>query len=231
MGNRKSSQDLDFFLSPRLLGREYETVRRELKRIIETVAGQLRYDIAWANDEVRVFLTLLNNPEELFDRSKSQGVILYDDENIVIYAVLWEWGLVRKMKRLQMEGQPQRSEDWNDVVSITNLLYNDNGGPLDVQILRQFDHTQREPPVMPQTIENLRRLSVRFHRREPFAGQQRQYWAWSGSRQRWAFIIDGTTRPQSEWPVRQGRGAVLYTDDRTWREFDFDRNDWVGSST
>lgn len=83
------------------------------------MAGQLRYDISWANDEVRVILTL-NDTEGLFDRSKTE--ILSKDENMVIYAVLWEWGLIRKMKRLQMEGQPQRRDDLSDVVSITNLL-------------------------------------------------------------------------------------------------------------
>ena len=137
-------------------------MRTEVKRLIEAVSKRLRYDSKWANDDVSIFLTLLDNPAILFHQSKEQGVVLFRDNNLIIYAVLWEWVLVRKLKRLQMEGQVQRQEDWNDCVTITKLLCDRSGGKLNTNILKRFDHTDREPPVLPKTIVDLRRLIVRL---------------------------------------------------------------------
>jgi hypothetical protein len=166
--NRQASQDLDYFLNAQSYGDRYETVRSHLKSLIQQVAQRLEYDEGWANDEVRLFLTLLNDPDGLFQRSKQQGLLLYSDDNLRIYAVLWEWVLVRKLKRLQMEGQPQRKEDWNDSVAITKVLYDRNGGTLQRDILTSFDDTEREPPVSDATIESLRRLIAHFYHVDVF---------------------------------------------------------------
>lgn len=115
-----------------------------------------------------MFLLLLNDPESLFERSKQQGVLLYRDNNLRIYAVLWEWVLVRKLKRLQMEGQVQRKEDWNDCVAVTKLLYDRNGCGLQREILTSFDDTEREPPVFEATVASLRRLVMHFYHVDPF---------------------------------------------------------------
>lgn len=127
----------------------YEQARKEMRQITEAVANQLRYDNKWANDDVRLFLTLLNNPETLFNQSNWQGVVLYRDGNLTIYAVLWEWVLVRKLKRLQMEGQVQRPEDWKDCIAITRL----RGGGGDVcwleyelSLRRTQSHSSRRVP-------------------------------------------------------------------------------------
>ena len=116
-------------------GQFYEHVRTELQRLIDTTAERLGYDRTWANDEVRQFLALLNDPGDLFDQSKRQNVVLYRDANIVVYAVKWEWVLSRKMKRLQMVGQRPRREDWQDCISIAKLLYDTYGGTLSPRIL------------------------------------------------------------------------------------------------
>lgn len=122
------------------------------------------------NDSVTWFLTLLDKPkaDELFERSKSQGVVLYSDGNLTVYAVLWEWVLMRKMKWLQMEGQLQRRVDWLDVMSITKLLLDREGGPLDVGILREFDHPDKEPPVLQKTIDDVQRLVQHLCQRTAF---------------------------------------------------------------
>ncbi|KAL8878125.1 MAG: hypothetical protein Q9192_008516, partial [Flavoplaca navasiana] len=99
---------------------------------------------------VQMFLTLLNDPTELFDRSIPQGLLLYDGAILQIYGVLWLWVLVRKMKRLQMENQPQREVDWIDCVSITKRLTEENGVSVPRAALTEFDH---EPPVFPATVD------------------------------------------------------------------------------
>jgi hypothetical protein len=122
------------------------------------------------NDSVTWFLTLLDKPKavELFERSKSQGVVLYSDSNLTVHAVLWEWVLMRKMKRLQTEGQPQRRVDWLDAMSITKILLDRDGGPLDVGILRQFDNPEKEPPVFQKTIDDVQRLVRHLYSRTAF---------------------------------------------------------------
>ncbi|KAK3045724.1 hypothetical protein LTR09_012736 [Extremus antarcticus] len=166
--NRPASQDLDCFLNANSVGNWYEPVRSHMEQLIQQVGQHLGYIGKWANDEVRWFLSLLDDPEDLFQQSKRQGVVLYRDENLIIYAVLWEWVLVRKLKRLQMEAQPSRKEDWNDCVAITKLLYDVNGGGLQREILTRFDHTAIEPPVEENTVTGLRRLVGHFYRVDPF---------------------------------------------------------------
>ncbi|OQN96100.1 hypothetical protein B0A48_18346 [Cryoendolithus antarcticus] len=160
--------DLDYFLNADSFGRFYEPVRSHIEQLIQRVGQHLGYISKWANDEVRLFLSLLNDPEDLFRQSKEQGVILYRDDNLIIYAVLWEWVLVRKLKRLQMEAQPPRKEDWNDCVAITKLLHDRQGGGLRREILTRFDHTTREPPVEEKTVADLRRLVAHFYRVDAF---------------------------------------------------------------
>ncbi|KAF2718143.1 hypothetical protein K431DRAFT_315143 [Polychaeton citri CBS 116435] len=155
-GIRPSTQDLDYFLNEMSFGEYYQVVRFELQQQIAQVGATLHYDRKWCNDEVSLFLTLLENPAELFNRSKAQNIRLYEDENLIVYAVLWEWVLARKLKRLQMEGQTPRVEDWNDCITIAWQLCMQNNGPVDRAVLKQFDHPVKEPPVFEETLAKLR---------------------------------------------------------------------------
>lgn len=152
MANRTSTRDLDYFIHPTAYGTLNAEVQAELKRLIIEVAGQLHFVSDWANDQVKLFLALIRNPEELFDRSVQQGVLLFRGMNLHIYAVVWLWVLVRKMKRLQMEGQEPREVDWIDCVSIIQKIVEDSGTPVSPSQLTEFDHTDREPPVFPETV-------------------------------------------------------------------------------
>ncbi|KAG9592310.1 hypothetical protein KCV04_g10827, partial [Aureobasidium melanogenum] len=136
LGNRTSTHDFDFFLNKRTYGRHYEAVRQELLFLIGKVAQALRYKSDWANDEVKFFLTLLNDPEALFIESKRQMRPIYQNRDLKIYAVKWEWALARKLKRLQRPFRLQKPQDWLDCVSITTLLLNREGA----QLLRSLGH-------------------------------------------------------------------------------------------
>ena len=151
LGNRPSTQDLDYFLDATAYGPMHAQVKLELRRLIHGVADRLQFVPDWANDQVELFLSLLRDPKDLFDRSIKQNLVLYRGDNIHIYAVLWLWVLVRKMKRLQMEGEPAREVDWIDCVSIIYRIKSDSGTRLKKSDLTEFDHTDREPPVYPET--------------------------------------------------------------------------------
>lgn len=206
----------------------YEIVRQEMTRLIRVVASPLGYDPEWANDQMRIFLALLNEPESLFSQSKRQNIVLYDDGIIKVYAAKWEWVLCRKMKRLQMPDQAPRREDWSDCVAITKLLLDRDcptRGLLSPRLFRQFDHTQREPPVDPQTILALKRNVINIHQRDPLPNIG---WVFFTSRRefeyRWG---DGTQIEKSDWPRKTGIIPVACLEERQLRKFNFDKNAWV----
>ncbi|KAL8941811.1 MAG: hypothetical protein Q9211_001663 [Gyalolechia sp. 1 TL-2023] len=145
-------------------------VQRELRRLIFEVAGRLHFVPDWANDHVQLFLSLLRNPKELFDRSIRQGLLLYNGNALQIYGVLWLWVLVRKMKRLQMENQPQREVDWSDCVAITYQIMQESGSPVQRAALTEFDHTDREPPVFPETVRAVNYRFRQIYHIDGFAG-------------------------------------------------------------
>ena len=129
-----------------------------LKESIRNVSSLLGYVPNWCNSEISEFLSLLNHPSVLFERSISQGTIIFQGINLTVFAVLWEWVLVRKMKRLQLEGQRPRAEDWNDCIAILYYLTTNLRQSIKRKDLRQFDDTEREPPVFEGTIDTLNNL-------------------------------------------------------------------------
>lgn len=154
-------------MNQKAYGERFPEVRSEMNKLVSSVANKLHYDEKWCNDEVSVFLTLLDDPVAFFDRSRSQDTVLYRDDNLVVYAVLWEWLLARKLKRLQMEDQRPRQVDWNDSVTIAMLLYK-KYGRMSKDILKDFDHPEKEPPVLDKTISQLRRLTGHLYHTDPF---------------------------------------------------------------
>ncbi|KAL9585024.1 MAG: hypothetical protein Q9203_004423 [Teloschistes exilis] len=170
LANRTTTRDLDYFIDPAAYGTLSARVQAELKRLITEVAGQLHFVSDWANDQVTLFLTLIRNPKELFDRSVQQGVLLFRGTNLHIYAVVWLWVLVRKMKRLQMEGQEPREVDWIDCVSIIQKMVEETGTPFSPGQLTEFDHTDREPPVFLETVAEVNHRFRSIHGFDGIAG-------------------------------------------------------------
>lgn len=153
--NRTSTGDLDYFLSPSEFGADRNAVDAALKSAINSVSVGLEYHEKWCNDDVALFLTLLGDPTALFARSVQQNELLFAGRHILVYAVLWEWVFVRKLKRLQMEEQRPRTEDWLDCLAILHILVDRYPSPLNQSVLTQFDDTDREPPVFSDTIESI----------------------------------------------------------------------------
>ncbi|CAD0096611.1 unnamed protein product [Aureobasidium mustum] len=180
--NRTSTHDLDFFLNERTYGRHYEAVRRELLFLVDRVANVLNYSSDWANDEVKFYLTLLNDPEILFVESKRQMRPIYQNLDLKIYAVKWEW--------------PQ---DWLDCVSIATLLYNREGVQMSPSLLRRYDHTDLETPVRPYMVAELNRRVRQRIGRDPFPGST---WVYTrrGFHYQW---LTGESIPHNLWPPKE----------------------------
>ncbi|CAD0091646.1 unnamed protein product [Aureobasidium vineae] len=221
--NRISTHDLDFFPNERTYGRHHRAVREELLRLIAKVARNLRYRSDWANDEVKFFLTLLNDPEALFNESKRQMRAVYQNEYLAIYAVKWEWVLARKLKRLQRPGRYQKPQDWLDCVSITTLLLDRDRVQLSPSLLRRYDHTNVETPVRPKIVVELSSRVRQRTNRDPFPGS---VWVYTrrGFHYQWT---TGESIPHNLWPPRRGRVSVYIAHQRQWRIFDFRRQIWL----
>lgn len=142
-------------------------MKQGLKDAIARVCSQLGYDSTWCNDQVLAFVNLLNRPDELFTRSVQQGVVLYSSANLQVYAVQWTWLLVRKMKRLQMPVLPPRMEDLQDCVAIARIIYQEHG-LIGKDMLEQFDHSEREPPVFRSTAQSIGNMSAQTWGSFPF---------------------------------------------------------------
>lgn len=154
--NRASTADLDYFLRPNTPA----PVRAALLQEIEAVGFSLGYVSKWCNDEVTCFLTLLNDPDDLFDRSMAQDQRLFIGQNLHIRAVLWDWVLVSKMQRLQ-SFFPGKKEDLFDCAEITRVMYMNRGGQLiGKDVLQAFDDTDRAPPIFRSTAEIVGNYSV-----------------------------------------------------------------------
>jgi hypothetical protein len=56
-------------------------------------------------------------------------------------------------------------------MSITKLLLDRDGGPLDVGILQQFDNPENQPPVSQRIIDDVQRLVQDLYQRTVFIVQ------------------------------------------------------------
>lgn len=221
--NRTSTHDIDCFLNKRNYGRHHEVVRQELLFLIRRAAQTLRYKSDWANDEIKFFLTLLNDLGALFVDSEWQMRPIYQNHDLKIYAVKWEWALARKLKRLQRPLQISKPQDWVDCGSITILLLNREGAQLRPNLLRRYDHTDVETPVRPRIVAELRRRFRQSCNRDPFPAL-----AWVYTRRGFQYQwFTGETIPYDVWPPRRGRDNVHIADQRRWRLYDFRRQTWL----
>lgn len=197
-----------------------------MQRLIGITARTLKYDIRWANDEVRAFLSLLNRPDRLFAQSKAQNIVLYGDGTLVVYAVQMEWALCRKMKRLQMENQVPRREDWSDCVAIAKFLFDKAGHVLSPRLFKQFDDTSREPPVFTKTIVALKHHVSRIHQRDAFPKIGWVYRTSSNSLEYKWLDGDGTQIDASINPDRTGTRQVVRIEERQIGWYNFDKSAW-----
>lgn len=151
-------------------------------------------------------------------------MVLLRDNSLIIYAVKWEWVLTRKLKRLQMDNQSPRPEDWKDCVTITKLLYDKQGVKLNPRIFQLFDNVQREPPVFPKTISDLRRLVLEIYKVDalPVA-----VWTFISSTTTFRYgWNDGTEIARDLWPTLRGRISVYLSESHQWKCYDCDTRAW-----
>ncbi|ELR02398.1 hypothetical protein VC83_02547 [Pseudogymnoascus destructans] len=134
--NRESTVDLDYCLDPELF--DNEDVKEDIRIAAEAVARQLAFPSSWFNDEMTIFASRSIRPK-LFQDSLDQGVVIWQGNRLIVYAVEFEFALERKIRRLSY-ASTGRSSDISDAVAILHFLVGQNGDrPLDRDHIRQLN--------------------------------------------------------------------------------------------
>ena len=143
-GNRDSTKDIDVLIQPSV--RDSPVHRDEWIRLTRSVAAELRYIRNWINDDLTVFVPGIHR-QRLLEDSIEQGTVVFEGDNLVIWAGLWEFGLESKLYRLhshQIGNASIQVQDSNDIMDAVDLVHRIRGNsvhPLDkawVKDLKRF---------------------------------------------------------------------------------------------
>ncbi|KAK4150673.1 hypothetical protein C8A00DRAFT_45992 [Chaetomidium leptoderma] len=143
-GNRASTKDIDVLFPPNV--RDSRVHLDELTRLVQGVAGELRYVRDWINDDLRLFVPI-EQRQRLLEDSIEQGTVVFEGHNLVIWAGLWEFGLESKLDRLysnqgrSSSAQAKFRNDLSDAVDLVHRIRGNSVHPLDkswVKGLRRF---------------------------------------------------------------------------------------------
>ncbi|SPQ25468.1 64e6f23f-b144-42d0-976c-6157a61357c8 [Thermothielavioides terrestris] len=133
-GNRAATKDIDVLLPSNV--RDSQVHRAEFTRLVNGVAGELSYMRDWINDDLRLFVPI-EGRQKLLEDSIEQGTAVFEGDNLVIWAGVWEFGLESKLDRIDNnEGRTQSArarleKDTSDAVELVHLLRGSSAHPLD----------------------------------------------------------------------------------------------------
>lgn len=92
----------------------------------------------------------------MFRDSVEQDLILWQSENLAVYACKWEWALDRKLKRYKAD--LWNVNMWDSLFILDNIISNRDGGPIEREEIRSWYFSMLEP--LPDSIFDV--LAVRF---------------------------------------------------------------------
>lgn len=128
LNTRDTTEDFDFILDPNIdAASDY---RAEFFECAKTAAMLVEgVPKAWLNDHMRSFIRT-DKRLELFLSSVDQGLVLFEGENLVVYATRLDWALESKLARIETldADNTKRHSDIDDCVELIRLMNNDNSG-------------------------------------------------------------------------------------------------------
>ncbi len=133
--NRNSTIDVDCLMDPNF-DAVYE-YRCEFWRAVRQVAVSLNHETDWLNDELRNFIRS-SKRQDLFLESIEQDIVMYQGQNLMIFAGKMEWALERKIRRIANANRP-RLKDIDDAVAVTKFIIDSCGGPLGADYVERLN--------------------------------------------------------------------------------------------
>ncbi len=139
-GNRDSSTDIDCILDPQVDENE-EYVAEWNNAVVNTAKAALLHS-DWLNQQLAIFVRK-DKRRILFLESIQQGIILYEGDNLVIYAGRLDWALERKIRRVAYATDRQKGKnvDMLDAAAIIKLMTSrdDYSTPLTFDFIRSLN--------------------------------------------------------------------------------------------
>jgi hypothetical protein len=160
-GNRQSTNDIDVLLEPNVY--EADEYRYELEELVQGTAAQANYKPDWFNDELKLFIGR-DKRQQLFFDSFDQHIIAFQGSNMVIYAGSLDFGLERKLRRLEeRRGELRGTKDASDSVAIVHQMNTGSAHPLSMEYVRNLDRNGFRIPVGQRAIEAVSQEYIRMY--------------------------------------------------------------------
>lgn len=139
--NRDSSTDIDCILDPQLA--EDDDYAAEWNKVIKDAGDLVDFDDEWLNHQLAIFVRQ-DKRRTLFFESIEQDIILYEGDNLVIYAGRLDWALERKIRRIAhaTNRRKQKNVDTPDAAAIVKLMTSrdDYATPLSFEFIQGLNY-------------------------------------------------------------------------------------------
>lgn len=140
-GNRNSSTDIDCILDPQVA--ENDEYAAEWSQAGADAARTAQLYHGWLNQQLAIFVRR-DKRRALFLESIQQDIILYEGENLFIYAGRLDWALERKIRRVAHaeERKKEKNVDTPDAAALIKLMTSrdDYDTPLSFEFIRGLNY-------------------------------------------------------------------------------------------
>ncbi|KAI1764695.1 hypothetical protein GGR53DRAFT_302605 [Hypoxylon sp. FL1150] len=185
--NRESTRDIDVLIDPNVDAvSEY---RQEIFRVFSVVAERGRYEEDWCNDELRLFIGR-ERRLDLFFESINQGLVVYEGQNLIIWAGVLEFALERKLRRLNDETRRIRATDISDSIALVHSMRGEH--PLSIQYIRSLDRNRMGLLVADRSIAEVADGYIKKYRQQGIVEMvwdaDRQCSKYADLQQNWVYV-------------------------------------------
>ncbi|ELQ37009.1 hypothetical protein M0657_001260 [Pyricularia oryzae] len=155
-GVRGATRDVDVLLPPNI--RDVQAYSDEFMRLTNAIADELGYMRDWINDDLRLFVPP-EDRQRLLEDSIEQGTAVFEGDNMVIWAGVWEFGLESKLRRMgdngsnTDQGRARFDRDRMDAMELVHLIKGDSIQPLDMSWVKGLQRYPQTTGISDQMIQ------------------------------------------------------------------------------
>lgn len=156
--NRHSTFDIDCVLDPNISAVRY--FAEEFDYAVSIVAMEAQETEDWLNQQMSMFIAR-NRREHLFLESVKQGIIVFQGDNLIIYAGDLTWALERKIRRVSYARDRRGAQniDLTDAAALIHYMLNPAGDakkpPLTAEYIRSLNMNGFDPEPTPTALKEV----------------------------------------------------------------------------
>ncbi|KAI1303304.1 hypothetical protein F5Y03DRAFT_407290 [Xylaria venustula] len=161
-GNREETEDIDILLDPSV--EAVDMYHQEIRKAIAAAAVQGRYQDDWFSDACRLFIAH-EKRGRLFARSLAQNIVVYQGQNLMLYAASLEIALERKLRRLDSNHTDRdRALDISDAVALVHALRGEH--PVGKDYILSLDMNEFGTPIKESSIDLVAEEYLRIYQQQ-----------------------------------------------------------------